>query len=235
VIIDQHHFRLAAAEERKLRDSVSGLARQVDYFPVADLHVLLEGQARGTEVSVKLTLILPGNTLVAGEHDTFVLPPFERALASLLVSLQKYKEQLGNVPKVHKTEKGTHQELHPATVLDAAAVEAAAGATDYITFRDELLPFEEGLEKRVGRWAQRYPELQAQIGSRIRIPDVVEEVFLTAFEQYAKRPVGVPLGAWLTSLIDQAVKTLLKRPDQELENINMARSARAAVKGPDAV
>jgi hypothetical protein len=207
----------------------------VEHFPVADLHVLLEGQARSTEVSVKLSLLLPGNTLVASEHDTVVVPPFERALDSLLDRLQAYKEQLGNVPEVHKTEKGTRQELHPTTVLDDAAVKAAAQAKDYVAFRNALLPFEEGLEKRAGRWAQRYPELEAQIGSRIRIPDVVEEVFLTAFEQYAKRPTDVPLGAWLTSLIDPAVRALLKRRDEELENINMVRSARAAIDGPNAV
>src|SRR5438132_10334636 len=147
-----------------LRDNTSGLARQVEHFPVADLHVLIEGNARSNDVSVKLTLVLPGTTLVVSDHDSVPQPAFERCLDSLLDSLQAYKERLGNVPERQKLEKGTHQELHPAVTLDTAAVEAAVGAGDYPAFRVAMLPYEEGLRKLVGRWVRRYPDFEAQIG-----------------------------------------------------------------------
>jgi hypothetical protein len=63
---------------------------------------------------------------------------------------------------------------------------------------------------------------------------MVEEVFLTAFDQYDRRPAGLRLGDWLDSLIDPAVKALHRNGDAELENINLARSARAADRGPGA-
>jgi hypothetical protein len=39
------------------------------------------------------------------------------------------------------------------------------------------------------------------------------------------------MGEWLQSLIDPAIKELSAHPEQELENINLARSAWAAQPG----
>jgi ribosome-associated translation inhibitor RaiA len=233
VIFDVHQYRLSAAEEQLLRDNLDGLARQVEHFPVADLHVLIEGNARSNDVSVKLTLVLPGTTLVVNDHDAFPQPAFDRCLDSLLDSLQAYKERLGNVPARQKVEKGTHQELHVEVVLDAAAVDAAVEAGDYPVFRLAMLSYEEGVRKLVGRWVSRYPDFQAQIGRGVEIADVVEDVFLLAFEGYKSRPANVPLGTGLQGLIDPAVQALRRNRDAEMENIQLARSARAAAQDPN--
>lgn len=75
---------------------------------------------------------------------------------------------------------------------------------------------------------QRYPDLQARIGRGLEIADLVEEVFLIAFERYASRPTDVPFGTWLENLIDPAVKELQVRGDAELENIHLAQSAQVS-------
>jgi ribosome-associated translation inhibitor RaiA len=233
VTFDVHQYRLSRAEEQMLRRNLDGLARQVEHFPVADLHVLIEGNARSNGVSVKLTLVLPGTTLVVSDHNAVPLPAFDRCLDSLLDSLEAYKERLSRVPERQKLEKGTHQELHPAVVIDAATVDAAVRAGDYPAFRSALLAYEEGLRKLVGRWVQRYPEFDAQIGRGVAIADVVEDVFLLAFEGYQHRPADVPPGTWLQGLIDPALEALRQNRDAELENIEMARTARAASEGPN--
>jgi ribosome-associated translation inhibitor RaiA len=229
VIFDVHQYQLSTHEERVLHDNLDGLARQVANFPLADLHVLIEGNARSNDVSVKLTLRLPGTTLVANDHDAFPQPAFDRALDSLLDSLHAYKERLGQVPQRQKALKGTHQDVHSEGVMDAEALQRALDAGDYAAFRTALLPFEEVIRKRVGRWIQRYPEVEAQIGGRFEISDV----FLQGFENYNSRPREVSLGDWLESLIDPAVKEMQRRGDAELENISMARSA-AGVDQPPA-
>jgi len=233
VAFDVHQYPLSSAEERTLRDHLDGLARQVEDFPVADLHVRIEGNARSNDVSVKLTLILPGTTLVASDHDGVPQSAFDRCLDSLLDSLQAYKERLDSVPERRKVEQGTDKELHPDVLIDAAAVAAAIGAGDYPAFRTALLPYEESLRKLVGRRVRRYPELEARLGHGVEIADMVEDVFLLAFEGYKDRPADVPLGAWLQGLIDPALKALQRKRDAELENVEMARSARAAVQDPD--
>src|SRR5436189_3481777 len=131
VIFDVHQYALSEAEQRMLRDNLDGLERQVENFPIADLHVLIEGNARSNDVSVKLTLLLPGTTLVASDHDAVPQPAFERALNSLLDNVQAYKERLGQVPDRQKAEKGTARQLHPDGVIDAAALDAAVRAGDY--------------------------------------------------------------------------------------------------------
>jgi ribosome-associated translation inhibitor RaiA len=228
VIFDVHQYRLSPAEEQTLHGSLDLLSRQVEHFPIADLHVMIEGNARSNDVSVKFSLMLPGTTLVTNDHDASVHTAFERCLNSLQDSLQAYKDQLGRVPERHKAEKGTLQELHPTVPIDAEALARAADAGDFGAFRTALLPYEEGLRKRVGRWVQRYPAFEAQIGKGVEIADIVEDVFLLALEGYAHRPLDVALGVWLENLIDPAIKALQSHRDEELENINLARTAMTA-------
>jgi hypothetical protein len=49
-------------------------------------------------------------------------------------------------------------------------------------------------------------------------------VFLDAFEAWDGRPQDIPLGEWLTGMIDPAVKELMRHPDDELENVRMVRT-----------
>jgi ribosome-associated translation inhibitor RaiA len=231
VTFDVHQYPLTEAEQQKLSENLAGLARQVEQFPVADLHVLIEGNARTNDVTVKLTLILPGTTLVVDDHDAIPQPAFDRSLDSLLDSLQAYKERLGRVPERRKAQKRTHQDVHPAALIDESALEAAVAAGDYAAFRAATFSYEDELRGRIGRWVQRYPEFDSRIGVDMEIADVVEDVFLLAFEHYQDRPSDVPFGVWLEDFVDPAVKALQQHPDRELENIGVARTVRGAVEG----
>jgi DNA-directed RNA polymerase specialized sigma24 family protein len=64
------------------------------------------------------------------------------------------------------------------------------------------------------------------LGRARPIADVVEAVFLNAFEGYDRRPPGVRFGQWLETLIDGSLKGLLQNPDEELDNISFARTLR---------
>jgi hypothetical protein len=227
VVFDAHQYALSAAEEALLREDLDGLARQVERFPIADLRVVIEEHPRSRDITVKLVLVLPGETLVTTDHDAILAPAFERALTSLLDSLDAYKNRLGNWDEQQKLAAGTLQQSHPSTLVDMTAIEEAAAARDYAAFRAATLPYEEDVRARVGRWVQRYPDFEARLGVDVKIADVVEETFLLAFESFDERPSDVPLSVWLEGLIDAAIKTLRQHGD-ELENIELARTARAA-------
>jgi ribosome-associated translation inhibitor RaiA len=225
IIFDVHQYKLVEAERQMLEDNLDGLARQVEHFPVADLHVLIEGNARSNDVSVKLDLVLPGTTLVTNDHDAVLSAAFERCLGSLSHSVDAYKAKLDGESDRQKVEKGTLHEIHPTRDVDLRAVESAVAAGDYAAFRAAMLPFEDAVQARAGRWVQRFPEYEARIGKDIKMSDVTEAIFLTAFDRYDERPEGVPLGEWLASLIDAAVRALMTHTDEELENINLTRTA----------
>jgi ribosome-associated translation inhibitor RaiA len=224
-IFDVHHFNLSETERKRIEDDLDGLERQVENFPIAGLHILIEGNARSHDVSVKLTLILPGDTLVANDHDPILLVAVERCLVSLLHGVEGYKSRLDREEDRQKIEKGTHHPVHPTRDIDVGNVDQAVAAGDYAAFRAAMLPFEDVVQARAGRWVQRFPEYDARVGRDVKLPDVTEEIFLTAFDRFAARPEGVPLGVWLTNLIDPAVRALMTRTTEELENINLTRSA----------
>ena len=104
-------------------------------------------------------------------------------------------------------------------------MDAAAKAADYPAFRAAIAPYEDAVRLRAGRWIERYPEVQGRMGRGLEVIDVVEGVFLAAFEEYEDRPAGVRFSGWLEGLIDPTVRAIAHHPEEELENINMARSA----------
>jgi ribosome-associated translation inhibitor RaiA len=224
-IFDVHQYDLSDTERARLEDGLDGLTRMVENFPVADLHVLVEGNARSNDVSVKLTLILPGNTLVTNDRDAVLTVAFDRCLTALTDLVQGYKAKLDGQGERNKLEKGTAHDLFPTRDIDLGAVDRAAAAGDYAAFRAALLPFEDPVQARAGRWVQRFPEYEARIGKDVKLSDVTEEIFLTAFDQYNTRPDGLHLSEWLGNLIDPSVKALMTNTAEEKENINLARTA----------
>jgi ribosome-associated translation inhibitor RaiA len=234
VRFDAHEFVLAEAEKDRILENTVSLGRQVADFPVADLHLCLEYNHRSRDYSAKLSLVLPGTTLVTNDHDAQLHPAFDRALAALHENVRAYKGQLERMPQRQRDEKGTVHKLEPTGGLDADRMTEAARAGDYAAFRVASLPYEESLRKRAGRWVERYPDLAARIGKGVELNDLVEGVFLTAFEKYESRPIDVRFGDWLDGLLDPVIKALRLHPEAELENINHARSAVEAGGGPRA-
>jgi hypothetical protein len=90
---------------------------------------------------------------------------------------------------------------------DTGKLGEAFQSADYQRFRNAISDYERPLRMRVGRWIQRYPELQANVGVTFSISDLLEEIFLMAFEQYGQRPKQLRLYEWLVNLIDPAVKS----------------------------
>lgn len=230
VVFDAHEYSLAASEERLLRDKLDGLGRQVDQFPVAELRVNIQG-VRSNQVVVRLALLLPGTTLTVEDYDVVLQPAFDRCLDSLLHELHGYKARLSRLSDAAKREERTEYDLQPSVLIDPADLDHAVREGDYAAFHRALLPLENELRLRVGRWVQRYPDIDDSIGVDLEIADIVEEVLLLAFEDYEHRPPNVPLGSWLEKLIDPAIQALVRNPGEEQENISAVRSARNAVEG----
>jgi ribosome-associated translation inhibitor RaiA len=234
ILFDAHQCQLSQEEMAQMRLRLGSLLEQVEAFPLSDVHVHVERSSRSSDFAVKITLILPGETLVGNDHDPFLLAAFDRCLVGLEENVRAYKDRLDRVPQRQKVEKGTRQEVGASMPPDGGAIERAVRDGNYTAFRTATLSYEEALRKRAGRWIERYPAVQARIGKGLTLADVVEEVFLAAFEGFDHRPLDIRFGDWLEALIDPAVKALHNRSDEELENINLVRSALEAEGGPRA-
>jgi ribosome-associated translation inhibitor RaiA len=235
VDLDMKHGDLPADELNKMETMLSPLGDMVRNFPVSKLHVLISYRQRTTDYTVRTSLILSGETLVSSDHHPQAHAAFEHCIQNLVRELQRYKDRLDDVPERAKQAEGTHHELIPTLAPDGEAVENAVREGDYAAFRNALSGYDGPVSTQVGRWIERYPEVSARLGVNLHIADIVEDVFLTAFEEYEHRPQEIRFGDWLGRYIDKAIKAIAAHPDTELENINMARLAREAQPGSGSV
>jgi hypothetical protein len=231
--LDSKQFTPQPDELEKMRTNLDPLLKAVEHFPVAALHVVLERFPRSTVFRAKLSLALTGATLVSSDDAPHAHAAFERCVNSLMEDVRAYKARMGNEPELQKQEKGTHQELLPEVDPDPAAVESAVRSGDYSAFRLAMGGYDGPVRKRIGRWVERCPAVEARIGKDLQIADLVEEVFLDAFEGYDRRPKDVRFGDWLERLIDPAIKEIANGHNGELENARLLQSAREAELGTD--
>ena len=222
--LDTKNCEFTPDQLARIERSLDPLREPVRNFPVSDLYITITYHPRTTDYHVRTALVLPGRTLMTGERGRQALGSFEQCVRKLVRRVAGYKENLAAKPEQSKQRTGTHQEVLPEYAPDAQQLQQAVDDMDYVAFRRAMLVYEEPLRKRIGRWIQRYPNLQDQLGEGVAIADMVEEVFLNAFEQYDRRPPNLTLSQWLEDLIDPSIKAILENPDQELENIQAVRT-----------
>lgn len=226
VEVDTKECTLSAREQEHLQRDLEPLEKSVARFPSADLYVTIDRHARSGDYRIKTSLVLPSGTLFTGEWDQEPMRGVGRCIRKLMSKVQSHKAELDNEGDKRKYAKGTHQDVEPGHQYDPERVQQALDEEDYAAFRDALLMFEESVRKRAGRWIQRYPQAEAELGDKLKLADIVEEVILNAFEKYTDRREGEPLGQWLEALIDPSIKQLMANPEEALQNISFARTLR---------
>ena len=222
--LDTKSCDLSADEISKMEDGLETLRRLVQQFPVSNLYITVIHHPRSNDYHVKTSLALSGRTLFTGDRDTVMYAAYERCIRKLAKKVKAYKQRMGGEDEQAKQTMGTHHTLTPSRELDVERMNEAVENDDYVAFHHAVDMFEETLGERVGRWIKRFPEIESRLGDNFTISDIVEEIFLNAFEQYPSRPSEVPPGVWFEGLIDPSVQALLQSPDEEFANISFARS-----------
>jgi ribosome-associated translation inhibitor RaiA len=206
-----------------MEEDLHTLRNLVSDFPVSDLHITVVHHEKARDYHVKTSLGLSGRKLFTGERHRKVHPAFESCIRKLTKKVRAYKRQMRVGEEAEKLSAGTRHEVVPAGEIDVAALIGAVGKDDYPLFRRQIDVFEPSLAARIGHWIERYPEISTRIGHPFQIVDIVEEVFLNAFDRFESRSHDTPPGQWLESLIDPSVQALLQSPDEEYERIQFAK------------
>ncbi|MGH7138420.1 MAG: hypothetical protein ACREHD_21935 [Pirellulales bacterium] len=222
--LDTKHCRLSPAEIAKMEANLGTLRTRAAQFPICDLYVTITRFPRTGDFHVKTSLVLTGRTLFTGDRDILVHPAYLRCIRKLVSKLDAYIEAMSKIPEITKHEEGTQVELVPTAAPDARQIEQAVRDGDYAAFRRAADVYDEPVRRRLGRWMNRYPRLEARLGGLLSIDDAVEEVFLNAFERFDQRPQSQRLGQWLEDLIDPSLQALLEDPAEELESVRMAQT-----------
>jgi len=216
-------------ERARLQSLLAPLADAVEDFPAAALRIHVIHHPASGQYRVEGELKLPGRTLSAAEEDAYLDSAAGRCLGGLIRQAEAYADQ----PDREALEAAERRVALDRDVLapDGGPLARAARSGDYRAFRAALAGYEEWLRKRVGRIVQRIPEAQARVGRGLLLGDVVEAVYLDAFERFARRPTAVRLSEWLEGLIEPCVRALLRNPDQEHEAASAARTVRQTPMG----
>jgi hypothetical protein len=163
-----------------------------------------------------------------------MLAAVDACVEKLVRRFLQYKAELEDTSDLNKHRKGTRHEVLPNLPPDDEHIREAVAAGDYVSFRRAMYPYEDAVQERVGRWIGRYPELENQLGDRWTLGDFVEEVFLTAFDEFDHWPDQVRFGQWLEGLIPEAIRAIARDPDGQLDNIEFVRTAQEAASKPAA-
>jgi ribosome-associated translation inhibitor RaiA len=222
--LDTKRFECTPEQIAYLEEKLDTLRKLCEPFPVSDLYITIAFHDRSNQYRITTALVLPGRTLATGDVSEVMEAGYDRCIRKLVKRVEAYKDALSHTPEQAKDVEGTVYEVVPTQEPDAAAIEAAVASGDYKAFRHALFPYEDAMHDRVGRYVQRYPEIEAQVGQTFLIGDLVEEVFLNAFERYEHRPSDVRLGEWLDGLVAPSVKMVANNPAEELENISFAKT-----------
>ncbi len=226
--LDTKNCRLSQPELEKMERALDPLRDPVRDFPVSDLYITVIHHHTPDEYHVRSALVLTGRTLFTGDRDAQPLTAWSRCVRKLVSKLTAYKEDLEAKPERTRRQEGKAHEVLPTQEPDAAWIDQAVERGDYAAFREATLVYEEPVRKRAGRWIERYPEAAAELGRSFTLADLVEEVFLNAFEGYADRPDAVPFGQWLEDLIDPSLKAVWRDPAHEKEVLSAVRTYRDA-------
>jgi len=223
---------LPADERARMQALLAPLGEAVRDFPASELQVQFVHHPRSGVYHARFRLRLPGQTLFAGEQDSYLDSAFQRGMDALLRNVQAYRDNpderaAGEAARRIALDRNVVAPEDPAAGTLAQAIQDG----DYRKFRTALAGYEDWLRTRIGRWVQRFPEAEAQIGTGLLLGDLVEEVYLNAFEQFTGRPTAMSLSEWLDGLVDPSLKALLRHPDEEKENASLARTVREAPLG----
>lgn len=224
IVTDWGQYRVTPAESEKMDSDLDTLRKVVADFPVSELKIEIT-QHSTRRIHVATSLRLPSRTLFTADADEQMHPAWDRCVRKLIHKVTAYKERLANRPAYSKQAQGTVHRVNPSMDPNLQDVERAVRELDYPAFREALAVYDDSLEARVGRRVERYPDVASRLGDGLVISEIVEEVYLNAFERYNDRP-PLRLGEWLESLIDPSVRTLAENPAEEKENLSFIQTAK---------
>jgi hypothetical protein len=221
-----------ADQRARLQRLLDPLGEVVRGFPRSELWLKLihhEGNA-AAPYHVEAKLKLPGRTLFSGDWDAYLDTALQRCLSKLTRKAEAYRDDADR-PAVEAARRRQAMDRNIVAAQepedpDTGPLGRALANGDYKAFRTALAGYEDWLRLRIGRWVQRYPGAEERLGDELLIGDLVEEVYLNAFERFGQKAAEVSLRDWMEGLIDPSLRALLRNPAEGHENASMARTLR---------
>ena len=224
VDVDVQQFDMPDDERTRLQEDVARLADELLEFTASHLKLSIVYHPKQAEYHAQAWLKLPDKRFIAGRYSPWLDYSLMRCLAKLRRHVESYKEEAGpDATRQSPQRSGPNGAFVPSPEHIAEALDKAVQWQDYRLFRRALAGYEDWLRAHVASWVGRYPQMTRLLGESIDLDDIVEEVFLMAFEQFPHRPKEQTISEWIRKLIDPAVQAMWRSPD-EREAADLART-----------
>lgn len=222
--LNARNFEIPPDERLRMQDSIERIADELKGL-ASKLWITIHHHPKNpAPYHVEAKLKLPQETFKTGDWDSYLDAAFQRCARKLIRKIERSRDETGTVNQTERPGALPGTEVAAPEDPQESVLAQAVEADDYRTFRRALTGHEEWLRDRVGRWVQRFPAVDLEIGKGVTIADLVEEVYLNAFERYAERPQGQPVTPWLSDLVDPSIKLFVRHPDEEQENVRAAQA-----------
>lgn len=219
VKVESKDCELPRDELSRMQELLDQIDEAVGELP-ADLEFTIVRHPNIDRYHADAALRLPRRTLFTGDWDVYLDLAISRCLRKLISKIEAYQREPDHAAEtVAERLDAMNREIIAPEDPQAGPIAAAAAARDYQTFRELLADYDDWLRLRFGRWIQRYPAADAAVGMRFEIADLVDEVYLNAFERYDERPNNSTLSEWLEELFDPSIQMFLRHAERERENI----------------
>jgi hypothetical protein len=221
--IDVQQCEFPDDERQRIQHDLELLADELLEFPASQLRLSIVYHPRQEEYHAQAWLKLPGKRFVSGRYSPWLDYSVMRCLAKLRRHVESYREN-PNSEAIRETERRLELQNHvvPPTERIADALEKAIQRQDYRAFRRALSGYEDRMRAQVANWVRRYPQMTRLLGEDIEIEDIVEEVFLMAFDEFPVQQEKT-ISEWLRQFIDPAVKAIW-HDESEREAAEFART-----------
>jgi ribosome-associated translation inhibitor RaiA len=226
VEIDTQDCDLPQDEQTRIQQDLDLLAQELLEFPDSQLFLKIVHHPRTERYHAQAKLKLPGKTIITGRYSPWLHEALTHCLDRVRQRAEQYKESPDRdaIREAEEAQQITSAESVAApTEPDVGELGRAVAEGDYRRFRLAMANYEREVRSQVAHWTMRYPRFNELIGEEFDADDVVEEVFLMAFDDYAERPDEKTISQWLTEFVDPAVHALWADP-LERENASYART-----------
>jgi hypothetical protein len=223
VDIDVQQCQMPADERTRIQEDLERLAEELLEFSASQLRISIVYHSRQEQYHAQAWLKVPGKRFVSGRYSPWLDYSIMRCLAKLRRHVESYREN-PNSDAIRETAQRLELQNHvvPPTEHIADALGKAIQRQDYRGFRRALGGYEDRTRAQVANWVRRYPQMTHLLGQDIEIDDIVEEVFLMAFEQFPEQ-LEQTISEWLRQFIDPAVKAIW-HDESEREAAEFART-----------
>jgi hypothetical protein len=222
VEITVHQCQIPKDERSRMQAELELLAEQLLEFPVSQLRFSIVYHPGQAEYHAQAWLKVPGKRFVSGRYSPWLDYSIMRCLAKLRRHVENYNADPDAIRQAQRSVDQANHVIPPTEHIDDA-LGLAIQRQDYREFRRALIGYEDLLRAQVANWVGRYPQMTRQLGETIDVDDIVEEVFLMAFDEFPERLTEQTMSEWIRHLIDPAVKAIWHNPE-EREAAEFART-----------